>query len=484
MKDNEAKTVSRWGALFIVATMTLMTSLDGNIVNNALPNLEISLKVTAAATTWIVTAYLIAISAAIVIYGRFGDIFGGIRVFRIGVIVFTIGSALCGLSQSFSMLIVARVLQALGGAASMGTSQGIITQTFPPSERGRALGTNGTFVALGAMAGPSLGALILRFLNWHVIFWINVPIGIAVFILGMKFLRNERLRTDKAPAFDMPGALLLSAAIILLTVTLNLVQIPVLSSVVAQIFLLIVMTIAGAALLALFIRRELRVPEPLLDLKIFRSPLFSISIVCSFLNFVTVNSYTIVYPYYLQTQLQLPEIIAGLCLTVNPVIMAILAPISGHMSDRFGSFHISLIGLLVNGLAFALMATTGFTSPLWLVISFVAILSVGGALFTSPNTSLIMSSVPRDKVGVAGSVNALMRNLGMTVGSLVSTTILYTVINNAHGTRSMVVDKPDAAFIVGMRWAYITACIVCLFCAGLTVLRMRERSHRNEVHGV
>ncbi|MCL2880720.1 MAG: MFS transporter, partial [Treponema sp.] len=162
--------------------MTLMTSLDGNIVNNALPSLEISLHVTAAATTWIVTAYLIVISAAIVIYGRLGDIFGTIRVFRIGVIGFTVGSALCGFSNSFSTLIVSRVLQALGAAAAMGTSQGIITQTFPATERGRALGTNGTFVALGAMAGPSLGALMLRYLNWHFIFWINVPIGLAVFV--------------------------------------------------------------------------------------------------------------------------------------------------------------------------------------------------------------------------------------------------------------------------------------------------------------
>ena len=464
--------------LIIVATMTFMTSLDGNIVNNALPSLEISLKVSAAATTWIVTAYLIVISAVIVIYGRLGDIFGTIRVFRIGVIVFTIGSALCGLSQSFSMLIISRIIQALGGAASMGTSQGIITQTFPTAERGRALGTNGTFVALGAMAGPSLGALILRYLNWHYIFWINVPIGIAVFILGMRYLHSERPEKAGSRAIDIPGALTLAFSIILLTVTLNLVQIPVLSSVAAQIFLLIGMTIAGVLLLALFIRRETRVSEPLLDLKIFRSPMFTMSIICAFLNFITVNSYTIVYPYYLQTQLQLSEIVAGLCLTVNPVIMAILAPISGHMSDRFGSFHLSLIGLSVNGFGFALMATTGLTSPLWLVISFVAILSVGGALFTSPNTSLIMASVPRDKVGVAGSVNALMRNLGMTVGSLVSTTILYSVINNAHGTRSMVVDRPDAAFIVGMRWAYITACAVCLLGVALTVMRIREKDRQ------
>ena len=456
-----------------------MTSLDGNIVNNALPNLEISLNVTAAATTWIVTAYLIVISAVIVIYGRLGDIFGTIRVFRIGVIVFTIGSALCGLSQSYSMLIVSRIIQALGGAASMGTSQGIITQTFPDAERGRALGTNGTFVALGAMAGPSLGALILRYLNWHYIFWINVPIGIAVFVLGMKYLHSKRSMSDKPPVFDMVGAVELTAAIMLLTVTLNLVQIPVLSSVIAQTSLLILMAIAGAVLIVLFIRREIRVSDPLLNLKIFESPMFTMSIICSFLNFITVNSYTIIYPYYLQTQLQLSEIVAGLCLTVNPVIMAVLAPISGHMSDKFGSFHLSLIGLGVNGIGFALMATTGLVSPLWLVISFVSILSIGAAMFTSPNTSLIMASVPRDKVGVAGSVNALMRNLGMTVGSVVSTTILYGVINHAHGTRSMVVDKPDPAFIIGMRWAYMAACAVCLLGVMMTLLRIREK--RREV---
>ncbi|MCL2343989.1 MAG: MFS transporter, partial [Firmicutes bacterium] len=170
--------------------MTFMSSLDGSIVNIALPTLSAKLSEPVSVITWVVTSYLIVICALMLFFGRLGDIKGNTLIFKFGIAVFTGGSLLCGVSINLTMLVIARVLQAVGAAASMATSQGIITQTFPKSERGRALGFNGTSVALGALIGPPLGGLIVSVLSWHFIFLINVPIGILAFFLGRRILKK------------------------------------------------------------------------------------------------------------------------------------------------------------------------------------------------------------------------------------------------------------------------------------------------------
>src|SRR5471030_3128103 len=169
---------NRWVILFVVVMVTFMSALDGSIVNVALPVMAKSLNVTSAGIQLVVTSYLIIIAATILIFGRLGDIIGKTKVFRFGIVVFTIGSLLCGLTNSLPILVAARAIQAIGAAGTMSTNQGIITQVFPARERGRALGVIGTFVALGAMAGPPIGGIIVSAASWRYIFLINVPIGI------------------------------------------------------------------------------------------------------------------------------------------------------------------------------------------------------------------------------------------------------------------------------------------------------------------
>ena len=171
----------QWAILLVVLPVTFMTTLDSSIVNVALPSMAKELGTTMAGIEWVVTSYLITICAFILLFGRIGDIIGKSRVFRIGIAIFTIGSLLCGFSYSLTTLIVSRVIQAIGAAAAMATNQGIITETFPASERGKALGMSGTAVALGTMVGPTLGGLIVSVAPWKYIFLINIPIGIIVY---------------------------------------------------------------------------------------------------------------------------------------------------------------------------------------------------------------------------------------------------------------------------------------------------------------
>ena len=208
MESNQTeKNTSRWAILIAVVLVTFMATLDSSIVNVALPVMSDALGATSSAIAWVVSAYLIAISATILVFGKLGDIWGQIRIFQIGLVIFTVGSLLCGVNDSFGGLLLARVVQAVGAGGTMANSQGIITRTFPTEGRGRALGINGAFVALGALAGPPLGGFIVSVATWEYLFWINIPIGIVVFLIGLKIFPKPRKRSRKIK-LDIPGALL------------------------------------------------------------------------------------------------------------------------------------------------------------------------------------------------------------------------------------------------------------------------------------
>ncbi len=182
---------NRWWIMFAVSLFTFMSVLDGSIVNIALPVMSKDMKIPMNQSEWVVSIYLIVICALLLLFGKLGDNFGKIKIFKLGAILFTIGSLLCGINLGLIPLLIARAIQAIGAAMTMSTNNGIITEIFPFNERGRALGTIGSFVALGAIAGPGLGGIILAHLDWTYIFWINDPIGIIGIIIGQFILPKD-----------------------------------------------------------------------------------------------------------------------------------------------------------------------------------------------------------------------------------------------------------------------------------------------------
>lgn len=465
---------NRFLILFNVVMMTFMATLDGSIVNVSLPIMAKNLNVTNEAISWVVTAYLITIAATILIFGRLGDIRGKTQVFMAGMVVFTLGSLLCGISGSIYTLVATRVLQGIGAAGTMSTSQGIITQIFPSNERGRALGIVGSFVALGSLAGPPLGGLIAGSLSWQFIFLINVPIGIATFILSLKILPKSSER--KAEKLDAKGAILFTISIVSLFSSLILGEDAGYSypAILAG-FLLSIVT------MAIFLVVERRLPVPMLNLGIFGNKLFSLSIFCGFITFVAISCSNIIQPFYLQDVMKQSPTATGLILMTYPLILAVVAPASGHLSDRIGSEFLTFLGLLLTSAGLFFMATLNETTPVWHMIVFIAIMSVGNGLFQSPNNSLIMSTVPRNMLGIAGSINSLIRNLGMVTGIALSTTLLYSSMSKMLGYHvSTYVPGKDNAFVYGMGVVYVTAGIVCAAGAFLTALRLYGRKSRRE----
>lgn len=456
----------RWTILFTVLSATFMATLDGSIVNVALPNMSENLNVSMASIEWVVTSFLITIVATILIFGRLGDIKGKTKIFSFGVILFTLGSLLCGLTQSLLVLVIARVIQAIGASATMSTSHGIITQVFPQSERGRALGVLGTFVALGSMAGPPLGGLIVSAISWEYIFLINVPIGIIVYFFTMKvFPKSNKVTKEK---FDIKGAFLFTLSTVLLfgalvqgqTIGYN------------NLAIISAFVIAFAAF-AIFVWVEGKIEAPLLYLKIFSNSLYSISIFCAFISFVAISASNIILPFYFQDSLKLSPASTGFFMMISPIVLAVVSPFSGYLSDKIGSEILTVIGLSFASLGLFLISTLDETSSITILMTFIIIMTIGNGMFQSPNNSLVMSLVPRDKLGIAGSVNALVRNLGFVFGTSFATLLLYNRMSYKVGYRVVdYVKGRDDVFIYGMKWVYISAAALCAVGVVITVVRL------------
>ncbi|MUT66876.1 MFS transporter [Paenibacillus sp. NEAU-GSW1] len=466
-QEDTAIQKQRWIILIVLNLFTFMATLDGSIVNIALPVLAKELGVPVAQIQWVTTSYLMAICAAILLFGKLGDIVGKIRIFKLGTVIFIIGSLLCGLmSDSLPYLIAFRVIQAIGASMTMANSQGIVTDIFPAYERGKAIGLVGTFVSLGSIAGPSIGGLILSTLGWKYIFWANVPIGIIAVILGWKVLPKDLVRVKKG--IDMPGTSLFAIFIVTLFAGLLLGQQAGYDN------SWIIVSLAAAALsFMLFLFVEAKGKEPLIQLSLFKNPLFSISIITAFLFFTANFSFNIIAPFYAQNVLNLSPFASGFLLMMFPICMVVVAPISGALSDKIGSESLTLSGLSVMVVAQFGLSQLHEGSGAILASLWIALLGIGSGLFSSPNNSLIMSQVPRTQLGSAGSVSSLIRNVGMVFGITAATTILFQVMSREAGYRvtSLIPGRPEL-FLSGMHAVFLTSAFICLAAALLTGWRM------------
>lgn len=469
MEIQEIQYKNRGLILINIVLLTFMACLDSSIVNVALPVMADYFSVGMNSISAVVSTYLIAISATVLIFGRLGDIKGTVKIFKIGIVVFTAGSLLCAISNSLELLVVSRIIQAVGAAAYMATNQGIVTRVFPANERGKALGITGSFVALGTLVGPPLGGFIVDAASWEYIFLINIPIGIFAFVMGLKVLPRDE--ESKKARFDIKGAgLFLLFIISLFAALLSGEQLGFANPAILAGFALAI------AAFILFIRVESREESPLLQLSIFKNRLFSLSILCGFLLFVSMNCSNIILPFYFQDVIKLTPSATGLYMMTYPLVLVVVAPLSGHISDKIGSELLTFVGLMIFSLGFFLMATvTGSFHPVKLIM-IIAVMALGNGMFQSPNNSLIMSSVPRNRVGVAGSINALVRNLGMVVGVSLSTLMLYGVMSSKLGyTVTTFVSGRESEFTFAMSVTYLCAGSLSLLAAVLTAVRLINR---------
>jgi len=455
----------RWLVLTVIVFKMIMDGLDGSMLNIALPTISQSLGVSSGAIIWISSAYSITTATTVLSFGRLGDIVGKTRFYIIGIAIYAASTLFSGMANSLEMLILARVVQAIGAACTMANSQGIITMVFPQHERGRALGIYGGAISLGNLAGPGLGGFIVTHMNWQYIFWLKVPFAVLAFVLGLKFFPMDA--PDKKEKMDYPGALLYAMAIVPLLYSL---QEGYASGFTSTIILswLALSVVAFSA----FFTMQRKKPMPLLDLDLFRNPKYTVNVLISFILSVTQSFLGISLPFYMQGVLDTPADVAGLYMTVSPVIVLLVTPISGYLSDKVGGGKLSVIGQAVSMAGLFFMATlTKASSVLTLVIYF-SIVNLGGALFQAPNNSLIMSSIPRDKLGIGGSTSMAIRNIGFSIGMASTTSLLYGGMSKVLGYRVTGYASGsgmDDAFMYGMRNAILLSAAICVIGIATTI---------------
>ncbi|HEX2937790.1 MAG TPA: MFS transporter [Ruminiclostridium sp.] len=407
----------KWLILIITSVSTFMATLDSSIVNIALPVISSELKVSINQIQWVVTSYLLTISLLLLVWGKLSDLYGKKKIFSTGFLVFALGSAMCGFSHTLQFLVISRIIQAVGASAMMSLSQGIVTGTFPSQERGRALGFVGTMVALGNLAGPSIGGVLVHFFNWQTIFFINVPIGIFGLIFSFLII-PEIFETQDVKYFDYKGAILFSLALLVLFLSLLFVQ----EGTIPPAYLIPALIITAAALY-IFIRVEKKSTNPLIDPGLFKIHEFSYGLTAAFLSFLALNSVLLFMPFYLQNLLKFNSLHAGIIISIYPLTTAVIAPISGWLSDKLTYRPLTITGMAAATLALLLLATLHKNSPVWEIVLLLSLLGFGIATFQSPNNSSIMGSVNRNQLGIAGGINALFRNLGLVSGTAFSVLI-------------------------------------------------------------
>lgn len=460
---------NRWVILAVVVLLPFMGTLDSTIVSVALPVMVNIFSVTMSSIQLIVICYLITIVSTILLFGRLGDIKGKSIVFNLGLLVFTLGSLFCALSKSFNSLVFFRIIQAIGASAAMANNQGIITQVFPPDGRGRALGISGTFIALGTMIGPPLGGFIISYFSWHYIFLINIPVGIVATIVGFKVLPHKLKENDED--IDFIGAIIFGASVVLLFYALISGQ-----TVGYDNNMIIVGFALAIILFIIFIRIERKLKYPLLDLSLFKNSLFSVGILCTFICYASINSNNIVQPFYLQNVLKMTPSFAGIIMMISPVLITLISPFSGYISDKIGSEFLTFLGLILIGIGMCLMATLNENSTIRELIVYITFISVGNGVFLSPNNSLVMSSAPSNKLGIAGSINAFVRNLGQSSGVAMATMLLYYFMSIKMGEKVLgYVEGHDDVFIFGMKYVYTSAAIICFIGVLITALRLKRK---------
>lgn len=416
----------KWWILAAVSCGTFMATLDSSIVNIALPTLTVSFGSSLPKVKWVVVSYLLIITCLLLPMGRVSDLIGKKRVYLGGLAVFSLGSFLCGWAGSLGVLVLFRILQAVGAAMLMANGPAIITAVFSARERGAALGTLAMVVSAGLIAGPALGGFLISHLGWPSLFWVNLPVALAGIVLVSLLVERDH-KPKRTGAFDWAGTVIQTFWLILVILLLDPPAIALFGDAPLPLSRWIVATLI-VVLGLVFYQVEKQVASPLFDLALLKNRTFSGSILASFLFFICISPIQVLMPFFLESALQFPPSRAGAWMTTIPLTILVVAPLSGRLSDRIGSQWLTVVGSLLAG--FSLLTMGGaFGAGLGSGISEYALIPflilIGGAvgLFQSPNNSAIMSAVPLSKIGVASALLASVRNLGLVTGTGLATTV-------------------------------------------------------------
>jgi len=433
--------------LFSVIITSFINPFLGAAINIALPAISKQFTLGAVGMSWISMAFLLSSAVFLVPLGKLADIAGRKKVFFIGNIIITVTSILCGISTSGGMLIALRAIQGIGSAMVFGTGIAIITSVYPPKERGKAIGISVTSVYVGLSLAPFLGGILTQYLGWQAIFYITVPFELVVIWITWRYIKEE-WADAKGEKFDLAGSI-----IYLLSMSAFMFGFSKLPGIPA-----IILAVAGLLGLVGFGILEMRVQFPIFNIRLFASNrLFALSNLAALINYATTYAITFLLSLYLQYIMGLTPRDAGMILITQPVLMAVVASISGRLSDRYDPRILASAGMaiIVCGLIF-LSFLTDHTSLRYLVV-ILAVVGFGFGMFSSPNTNAIMGSVNRKYLGVASATVGTMRLTGQMMSMGIATLILQIFIGN----RPLSAEY-SSQFMSSMKTTFIVFVVLCI----------------------
>ena len=464
---------SRNLALLGIGLSVFMGTMDISIVNIALSTLMHDLNASLATIEWVVVSYALVITSLMLGVGRLGDMFGKKRVYLLGIAVFGLGSALCGMAGSAWSLIVFRGIQAIGAVMMQALGMGIITEIFPAEQRGRVMGIIGTAVSLGLAVGPPLGGMLIGTVGWRAIFFVNLPVCLVSWFVVARYVPKD-LTGKSGERFDVPGAVLLFIALVCYALGMTMGQHYGFGSGASPLLF-------GAATLgvALFLWVEFRSPQPMMPLSLFKDAQFGLGLLMGWIAFLILGG-VFIMPIYLQVAEGYSPQQTGFLMLVVPLSMGVVSPLAGWCADRFGARVVSLVGLiLLVGGCLTLSGITLHISVFEYVMR-VLPLGLGLGLFQAPNTSSIMGRAPRNRLGVSSGLVSLSRTLGNTSGVPLMGAVfsLYFLAAAPGADQANLAAAPPQAMVDGLAGAFRLAAWLGTSAVALALYSWWLKHHR------
>jgi len=470
--SGKAQAAPRTGvAMAVIMSGVLMTAVDTTIVVLALPEIQRGLHVALSAVVWVIISFLLVITLLATQVGRLGDMFGRVRMYEMGFGVFVLGSLACALAWNEPSIIGFRILQGIGGAFIMANSGAVIADLYPRELRGKAYGYTSVGWTMGAIIGIVLGGVIVTYISWRWIFWINVPVGVAALAVATRVLHDRAGRSRRR--LDLPGMVTLGLGLFGVLWAMTRLANTALDATVAGYL------IGGLVFIGVFVVIERRVSEPMLPLSIFRVPTMSASLAASLFQGLASFAVLFLLIMYMQGPRGLSPIHASLLLVPGYVLGSVAGPYAGRLADRRSPVLPATAGLAIQVAALAIYAQLTNTTPLWVVVVASIVNGVGASFFFPANSSAVMKAAPPESFGIASGMLRTFANIGMVFSFAVAILIASRSISRSLafaifvGSTSLHGRIADA-FTAGLHAAFYASMIFMVLAAGLSALRVRR----------
>lgn len=448
MNDKTENPVNKNAALFVATLSSFFTPFMASSINIALPSIAQEFSMNAILLSWIATSYLLAAAMFLVPFGKIADIYGRKKIFTWGIVIYTIASFLTAISTSAFQLISSRIIQGIGGAMIFGTGVAILTSVFPANQRGKVLGINVAAVYSGLSLGPFVGGILTQHWGWRSIFWINTLLGFITIAIILWKLTGEWAEA-KGEKFDLVGSIIYGLTLVAIMYGFSLL--PKISAV-----WLILFAILG---IIAFLWWEIKIEHPVLNLRLFRhNKVLTFSNLAALINYSATSAVAFLLSLYLQYIQTLTPQQAGLILVSQPIVMALLSPLAGRLSDRIEPRIVASIGMMLTVIGLGLLIFLNQTTPIAFIVTNLVVLGIGFALFSSPNTNAVMSSVEKKNYGVVSATLGTMRLVGQMFSMGIAMLIFAIFIGKVKIT-----PEHYPSFLTSMKIAFT---IFAVFCFG------------------